>query len=370
MSKSFGNYTNPIELVDAYSADAYRLTMMSSVIMVGSDCNLEDKMVADNQRPLNSLRHTLSFFLLYADADNWQPKQSQPKPPDKLDNVLDKWILARLTEFSQNLTDGLNQYDLPRALRDVSPFIDDLSNWYIRRSRKRFWKTTVDDDKTQGFETLWFVLYRLSQLLAPVCPFIAEEIYHSLIDEDGSVHLTDWPTIDFADSNLLEEMKKVRSIITEGLAWRATKEIAVRQPLASVTIQSPDKFESKQINQIIRQELNVKKVNYQIKPDLKVEFDENITPELKWEGLSRSLVRKIQSLRKKSGLKVDDRINLNLKTTSNILSESVDNFMEYIKSETLAIDCQLNNEVKHYQHKIQATVDGNQITISLEPTTY
>ena len=366
MSKSFGNYTDPLQLLDTYSADAYRLALMGSVVMAGVDFNLEDKIVADNQRPLNSLRHTLQFFLTYVNIDNWQPDQPTPTIPSDLDNILDRWILARLTDFSQHLTVSFNQYNLPQALKEVAPFIDDLSNWYVRRNRRRFWKTGLDDDKQQGFQTLWFVLWRLSQLLAPICPFIAEEIYHHLINNEDSVHLTNWPEIDLKDDDLVEQMKQTRSIVTEGLSWRASQGIAVRQPLNSVIIYSIDKFESDQVEDIIKQELNVKSIEYKSGDELKVELDEQLTPDLIREGLARSLVRKIQALRKKSGLMVGDRINLNLKTAADVVSESVDSFADYIKGETLTIDCQLNNEVEHYQHKIQTTIDDHQIVISLE----
>ncbi|MYB39965.1 isoleucine--tRNA ligase, partial [Candidatus Saccharibacteria bacterium] len=156
ISKSLGNYTDPLELTDKYSADAYRLVLVDSPVLAGEDFSLTDKDVADKQRKLDTLRNTLEFFLLYAAADEWQADPGRHSSPPEPTNFFDRWLLVRLSELTAELTGGLENYDLPAATRPLQEFIDDLSNWYVRRNRKRFWKTDASADKEAAYHTLYF----------------------------------------------------------------------------------------------------------------------------------------------------------------------------------------------------------------------
>ena len=334
ISKSLGNYTEPLEVIDAHSADAYRLTLMRSSVMQGEDFALIDKDIADNHRKLETLRSSLEFFLLYAEADHWPVPKIVEAPGS--DNHLDRWILSRLNQFGRQLTDGLESYDLAAATNPITEFIDDLSNWYVRRSRRRFWKTESDDDKDAAFQTLYWVLLTSAKLIAPVCPFIAEEIQQKLrLDSSPSVHLLDWPSLGLVDEDLLAEMGLVRKFVTDGLAQRASAGIKVRQPLAGLEIRAPSSLSDEMV-EIIKSEVNVKTVVWSDGTEVQAALDIDLTPELLTEGLVRDLVRHIQALRKKSGLEVGDRIKLQIGLPQQT-RQAIEPFLGYLQSETLSV---------------------------------
>src|SRR6185503_6232987 len=184
---------------------------------------------------------------------------------------------SRAHELTAQMTADLDRYDLPNALKGVLPFIDDASNWYIRRSRKRFWKSQNDHDKNMAYKTLHYVLVRLSLVLAPFTPFMAEELFRSLTGRE-SVHLCDWPPAGQADGIILNEMAQVREVITQGLAQRAEAGIKVRQPLKSVKAWTGVELKP-ELLEIIKEELNVKQVDHQVAKDaeVKAEIDLHIT---------------------------------------------------------------------------------------------
>jgi len=269
-------------------------------------------------------------------------------------------------------------YDLPSALKGVLPFVDDASNWYVRRSRKRFWKSHNDKDKELAYRTLHYVMVRLSQVLAPFTPFLAEELYRNLTGEE-SVHLTDWPPVsqpDNTSTKLLEEMARTRQIITEGLAARAAAKIKVRQPLAGVTIKTKTPLVG-DLERLVAEELNVKKVT-SVAPDaIEVEgeqlnlseavtLDTQITPELKAEGLARDLIRLIQEARKKAGYNVEDRIKLHLESDSPEITEAIDQFQTDIFAETLAIEELEPAQPADYTDTVQ--VEGHTVSLALKRT--
>ncbi len=338
MSKSYGNYTDPNELMDTYSADALRFLFLSSPLLNGEDYALIDKDVADIARKLSMAWNMYDFFTLYADVDGWEWNGKLEDPTDEVDNILDKWIISRVHQLTREVDESMQLYDVPNAMKPVIPFIEDASNWYVRRSRKRFWKSDSDQDKNNAYKTLHYVLTRLSVVMAPFTPFMAEELYQKLTGGQ-SVHLLDWPEVGHINELLIEEMALCRNLITEGLAQRAEAGIKVRQPLASVEISLPfsvvDK-ERQELQIIIAEELNVKSVVSTVNNQPSIKMNLKISEDLRLEGLSREVIRQVQNSRKNAGLNVDDRITLVLSTDSPLLAKAISDHSEAIKKETLA----------------------------------
>lgn len=350
MSKKLKNYTDPLELMNKVSADAFRLTLLTSPVVVGEDINLNDRDVINTERKLTMFYNVLDFFLLYASVDGWQPGSEPLKPK----HPLDQWILSKLQSLTEAVSENMNSYDLMRASRPLFNFLDDLSNWYVRRSRKRFWKSENDTDKNQAYASLYTVLTELSKLLAPFAPFMAEDIYAAL-GHSGSVHLTDWPQVQTSlqTAKVEQEMDAVRSYIAKGLALRAQAGLKVRQPIAIVAM---PKFNA-QYQDIVLEELNVK----QIKLAKEVEIDATLTPALRREGLMREVIRLVQNARKEAGLQVDDRIKLSLVTTNQQLAEAIMEHRSTIMAETLATELSDSAAQQPQTFKL----DGAQLDISL-----
>ncbi len=358
MSKSLGNYTDPNVLMDQYSADALRFLLLSSPVLSGEDFALTDKDVSDVQRKLAMIWNVYDFFVTYASVDGWE------SPDDghwagELKNPLDKWIIARLHELKRDVTAGMEEYNIPKALAGVLPFVDDLSNWFVRRSRRRFWKSEDDADKAEAYWTLWKVLSKLAQVLAPFTPFLAEELWQNVVADgnpENSVHLTDWTEPGEIDQEILDQMARVREVINEGLALRMQKsdteaQIKVRQPLAKFVYAGEKLPEWGE--EIVRDEVNVKTVENGAESWL----DKNITEELAREGFVRELIRAVQAARKKAGLQVDDRIKLSLSC------EVPAEWRETVMNEVLATD--LGKEGNYAYDEI-AKVAGENVTLSLE----
>ena len=364
LSKSLGNYTDPLKLLDTFSADAYRLTLIDSPVLAGEDVSLVDKDVADKQRKLETVRNVLEFFLLYATADNWQCDLSQATTPEVSD-ILDRWLLMRLSQLNQVMTDSLTNYNLPAATKPLIEFIDDLSNWYVRRNRRRFWKTDNNQAKEDAYRTLHFVLLQLAHLMAPLCPFLAEEIYLQLDGRHPSIHLADWPTFTYGDDQrLLASMSRVRSYVTAGLAQRADAGIKVRQPLACLTIGEPETVTllEASFQKIIQEELNVKVLEFVAKKESTVQLDTTITPVLEREGYIREVVRHVQHLRKVANLEVSDRIKLSVTSSHAGVMTAVNEFQNYLVHETLAVELTDNLATAHQQ---SFTLSDAEVTISL-----
>lgn len=367
MSKSFGNYTDPNELMDLYGADALRFLLLSSPVMNGEDFSLQDKEVQGIQRKLAMIWNMYDFFTLYASVDGWEWEGEHTDPSSGLTNPLDVWVVSRVHELQGHIEQSMESYDLPNALEPVIKFLDDASNWYVRRSRRRFWKSGDDNnDKNDAYKTLHYVLVRLSIVLAPFVPFMAEELFEKLTGGKmgESVHLLDWPQNGGINSVCISEMAEVRELITLGLSQRAANKLKVRQPLASAKLLSSIDLSS-ELEDIVLEELNVKHVEVLAKKDrkvLEVLLDTEITPELKREGLMRELIRQIQSARKTAGLSVDDRIELAIRTTDDEILQMLKEHGEAIKVETLATT--LNEEELDF-YKASVHVDGYELDLSL-----
>ncbi|MDP2091217.1 MAG: isoleucine--tRNA ligase [Candidatus Gracilibacteria bacterium] len=254
MSKSKKNYPDPHLIFDKYGADAMRFYLMNSPVVEAQDFRFAETGVEEIvKKVILPLWNTYYFFTTYANIDNFKPNGNKTR-----NNNLDKWLISELNELTKEVTNGFDSYKLNEAAKPIVKFMDNLTNWYIRRSRKRFWKSENDGDKIEAYETLYFTLVEITKIIAPFMPFISEHIYKELTGEK-SVHLTNFPIYNSSliDEKLNADTDKVQKIITLGLAWRANQKIRVRQPLKSITI--TEKLDN-YYEEIIKEELNIKEI--------------------------------------------------------------------------------------------------------------
>lgn len=323
MSKNYGNYPDPKELIGRYGGDALRLYLMGSPVMHGEDILISEEQYRNQIKGMMLvLWNVYNFFITYANIDKWQRVKGSK---DSSKNILDQWILSLLNQLAQGVTRDLDAYDTVEAISKIQKFVDDLSTWYIRRSRDRVGLTAEDErDKNAFYHTCWESLAQLAQLLAPIAPFLSEEIYRNLTAEE-SVHLTDWPEVGIIDMNIIYEMELVRSAVERIHAQRKQAGIKVRQPLMELTfltIKKSDQPFAKYEN-IIKNEVNVKKIRYKmyrdLAPDLKKHYavgdvilNTTITETLRAEGEARDIVRTIQEERKNMGTKMDEWVDVEI----------------------------------------------------------
>ena len=361
MSKSLGNYTDPNLLMDQYSADSLRFLMLSSPVLAGEDFSLIDKDVSDVARKLSMIWNVYDFFTMYAEVDGFDSDQAMAV--SEFVNPLDIWLVSRVHQVRNQIAEGMEAYNIPAALSSVLEFIDDMSNWFVRRSRRRFWKSEDDRDKLEAYSTLYYVMIYLAKILAPFTPFLAEELYQKMTgagvmnsEIPESVHLLDWPEAGVIDEAVLVQMAKTREIITAGLAERMKKteteaQIKVRQPLAKL-VYAGEKLDDF-YEQIIMEEVNVKSVEH----GEALVLDKTLTPELLEEGKIRELIRFVQAARKKAELNVDDRIKLM------VSMEVPEAYREMLMNEVLAEE--LVHEGNFAYDEI-VKVQGENVVISLE----
>lgn len=380
MSKSQGNYTDPNELMDEYSADSLRFLMLQSPVLNGEDFALHDKEVGTIARKLSMVWNMYDFFTMYADVDGWEWDGKLDDPTPDLHNPLDQWIVSRTHQLTGEIETHMESYDLPNATKPILDFIEDASNWYVRRSRKRFWKTDNDSDKDAAYRTLHYVLVQLSMVMAPFTPFLAEELYQKLTGGE-SVHLVDWPQAGHVNEIVLQRMKAIRHVINIGLSLRAENSLKVRQPLAKATLKGWYKEFPQELLDIIAEELNLKTLEISdkhVQPEktflenwregnihqtYQIILDTKLTPSLKREGLMREIVRHVQNARKKAELNVDDRIELSLFTDDQETAEAIKEHQSTIKAETLATSLHTTKKDLGYSEAVK--VEGRALHISL-----
>ena len=322
LSKKLKNYPEPEPTIAAYGADVLRLYLLSSTSL-GEPYQFSEKELKQLQRNMYlTFWNVYSFFTRYAKVHKWEPRearQSGGQPSSKLDG----WILARTTQLEREVMAATDDYQIDQAARLFIPFIDDLSNWYVRRSRGRFQQGASGDERSAAFETLYSVLVRSAKLMAPFMPFVTEEIYRNLTNKE-SVHfeqLVEPRELSGDDKKLLDEMALAREIVSEALALRAGAGIKVRQPLARLVVRG--KSLSGELTDIVKDEVNVKLLEYVNElPEeeniiasgeedhIQVALDIEITLKLKREGLAREIIRHGQVLRREAGYALDDRITV------------------------------------------------------------
>ncbi len=310
MSKSFGNYPDPKAILEKYGADALRSYLMSSTILLGEDINFSEEGVDENYKFLLTLWNSYKYFVDYAVIYNFSC--DLPGAADAKNNltILDKWILSKLTSLTVQVRESLDTYNIPEATRALKEFIsNDYSTWYIRRSRDRMGSEN-EVDRTTCLAVMYGVLCCYVKLAAPIIPFITEQIFRNLTDEE-SVHLQMYPMGDKAliDETLHNDMQIVRQLAAIGHAQRKEANLKLRQPLANFSYQASKKL-SDELEQILAEELNVKKVSHQSGKEVTGTMDLVLTPELEEEGKVRDLIRQIQVLRKESNMTLSDVITV------------------------------------------------------------
>jgi len=357
MSKARGNVVDPWSVLDSYGADALRWYLFTAA-PAGNVRRFSSDAVAEVLRNfLLTLWNIYSFFVVYANIDCFDPKSAgTPSLSD-----LDKWIISRLNQLVVDVDEALDNYDPTSAGRKLEVFVDELSNWYVRRSRRRFWKSQSDADKLAAYTTLYGCLVTLSKLLAPFTPFVAEEMYQNLVRSVDSkavesVHLADFPVPDRAqiDAELVEATRLAMTVCSLGRAARAKAGIKVRQPLSRALVKVRSAGEKKALQKLTYQildELNVKEVEFHkgeeggdepgyisaVEGDYLVAVATELSPELEAEGIAREVVRRLQTMRRSAGLDIADHI-VTYYNDGDSIQMVMTKFADYIKQETLSRD--------------------------------
>ena len=361
LSKSRKNFPDPWELLKKYPMDALRLYLMTSSLMLAENLNFSEKGVAEvYRRNVLTLWNSFTFFDLYSSKNLIAAKTVKPS------NKLDAWIVSKINSFNQEMINLMDNYEITRAARLIDAFIEDMSNWYIRRSRTRFQKPASKQEHSEAAQILGYVLLMFSKIAAPFIPFVTEEIYLHLKDKKDkeSIHLCDYPKPDkkLIDSGLEQEMKQVREVVALALAKRADAGLKVRQPLKRLMVNNRRVVEDEELNDLIRQEVNVKEVVF----GKEVKLDTKITDELKTEGMIRDLIRFVQGLRKDGGLKPGQKINLYYSSDAKLEKLIKDN-QEEIKQEVTAKSIELKPKKKEkFLAEKQVNLDNQKIWLGIE----
>ncbi|MBI4591886.1 isoleucine--tRNA ligase [Candidatus Uhrbacteria bacterium] len=300
MSKRLRNYPDPMEVMEKYGSDSVRYYLMSSPVVQAENLRFSEKDVAEvSRRFVNILLNVVSFYQLYKDEKHGDGSST---------HVLDRWIMARLHQSLKEETKAMEAYDLQGAARVLQSFVTDLSTWYVRRSRERM--KQEGSDREQTLATLKVVLETFAKMSAPFTPFLAEMIFGD-VGHKTSVHMEDWPDYNpsFINEKVLEEMGRTRSIVSRALERRSEAGINVRQVLGGMTVTVPSGELAPEYQDLVREEVNVKSIDVK-KGEYGVELELTLTPALVREGTVREIIRRVNDLRKTTGLTIEDRIDL------------------------------------------------------------
>jgi isoleucyl-tRNA synthetase len=363
MSKRLKNYPDPLLLMDKYGADALRAYLLAAPVMQAENFNFSEKGVAEALRKnIIILNNVYKFYEMYAEGE--QPTLERPEAT----GVLDIWILAKLSQLETGATTALETYNLSKAMRPITEFIDELSTWYLRRSRDRFKEEGADKDMVLA--VLRYVLAELAKVMAPFLPFNAENLWqettgYNFSDSSQSVHLESWPiaaALTDNDKTVLANMSLVRRAVELGLAERDASGIKVRQALASATVSIPNPSLPEEYENLIKEELNVQKLFWETADVLAVKLDTVITPELEREGWTREFIRLINKNRKDLNLNLADRTKVIIGGADKDILEFIEAKKEEIKTATLSVDCELvstasENLVKLGEHEFSLNLE-------------
>ena len=347
MSKSRGNVMDPAMAFADFGADASRWFFYASGSLAAELRVTRDGLQDVVRLFMLTLWNVYSFFVTYAEIDGFDP--ASPSAPDALERpALDRWCLSRLAQTVDTVRASLDAYEAQDACRAIESYVEDLSKWYVRRSRRRFWKgEPANADKRSAYATLHTSLLTLARLLAPMMPFLSERIYRNLTGFEGdrppgdgipdSVHLTDFPHTDgeWRDPDVLRDMEQLRRLVEAGLAARTEAHVPTRQPLRAAVIEGPPLHH--ELESIFSDELNVKLVEYVTGERETVTLDTNITDGLRLEWIAREISRKVNELRRQAKLQVNDRIVLAVEAAGDV-ARAVDAQRAWLMGETLATD--------------------------------
>lgn len=335
MAKKLKNYPDPSLVMEKYGADALRAYLLSSPVMQAENLNFSEKGVQESLRKnVMTLWNVYRFYETYAGEYDSREVAS--------DNILDAWILAKLKVLNTEVTAAMEAYNLPKAMRPITEFIDELSTWYLRRSRERF-KSENESDKQAALAMSRFVLLELAKIMAPFLPFVAERLWqevsgNNLNNREASVHLEVWPELgklSQTEEAVLTAMSLARQVVEQGLAARDNAGIKIRQMLAELKVSGGGTLNQDYLN-LIAEELNVQEVTWSGGEDkLQVALDTVITPELQLEGNKRELIRTINALRKEAGLTIADKIEIWIESSEETFSWLA-GWSEELKKATLA----------------------------------
>jgi len=370
MSKRLKNYPDPGDVLENYGADALRYYLLTSPVMQAENLNFSEKGVIECLRKINMLLwNVYKFYETYAKT-NTNDKLSSINS----NNVLDKWILARLNQLIAEVSAGMEKYNLPAATRPIALFLDDFSTWYLRRSRDRF--KEEGEDKNNALATTKFILENLAKVMAPFTPFIAEQLWQKITgynfsNQGKSVHLESFPSpmsfwrrpesSDSEEKDVLANMETARKIVELGLSKRDETGIKVRQPLNQLSIINYQL--SIEYQNLVKDELNIKKIVCQEgEGELSVELDIVMTPELLAEGIKRELVRLINAERKNADLTIADRITLMVSTESEAVRNSIKLFENDLKKDVLAEEIIIGS----IEGGKEVDVNGEKVIIKIE----
>lgn len=365
MSKSERNYTDPQLVIQQYGADALRVFLMNSAVVRGEDLKFSDDGVKEVLKSIIiPLWNSYSFFVTYARIDKIGPQA----PPRNLDNPLDRWILSETERLAGEVGAALDDYELQRAITPIVEFIDLLNNWYIRRSRRRFWRSENDGDKEQAYATLYTVLLQLTKIAAPFIPFITDEIYRNLRDESSpeSVHLCDYPVENrsLRDFELERKMAATQKTVAMGRALRSMHNLKTRQPLRAIHLVTKDPEEHRvlrEMEDIIREELNVKDVVFRENEEDLVEYQAKANYRALGKSLGKDMknaaatiealsANEIQSLLQGATLHIDIGSRAIDITQDDILVQRIEKESLKVLNEgslTVALDSEVTEELRH-----------------------
>jgi isoleucyl-tRNA synthetase len=382
MHKSKGNAIDFHAAVQNVSADSMRWLFCRHTPPVNLSFGFNA--CRDVERKVfGTLWNTFAFFVNYARLDGFDPQEAKVPVAERPE--IDRWILSELQVLVAESRRGFEDYWISPFVRRAEEFIDDLSNWYVRRNRRRFWRSRGDDDrdKLAAYQTLYELLTTLTKVFAPLIPFLTERMHAKLRMEGDpeSVHLCDFPEVDSSliDEPLAANMRLLRDVVTEALALRSSAGIRVRQPLAELRVALADPMRREELRPLVShltEEINVKSVEFTDRlPELNdgwlagevsglaVALDGNVTPELKREGFARDVVRHLQRLRKDAGLEMSDRIEAAFATEDSELAQAIGEWREYIQAETLAAS--LSPEPVGDGHSSQVKVGSASLSLTV-----